>query len=367
MWTRLAPVLLAGICVGSCAPATSVPAPAPTSPAAPPSVVARAPAATTAPSAPSTTVRVGLMYSASDAGLMIAAERGYLQEQSLEMEPQRVGSAAEMLPLVAGAQVEVGGTTLTPGYLNAYARGVRLRVVADKGSTAPGGAYQGIVLRRALRDSGEVRRPADLRGRKVALPSLGSTSEVSIDKFLRPDGLHATDTDLTQLAFPDMPAALASGAIDAAHVGEPLITQIDASGSGVIWQREDEFYPRHQVGLVYYSEPFVTEHSNVARRFMAAYLRAVRDYNDAFVKGDPGRRAEIVDILVKNTPVKDRALYDRMVMPALHPDGEVNLDSLREDYDYWLANGYQEERVTVADLVDASFTRAVVEQLGPYR
>ncbi len=100
---------------------------------------------------------------------------------------------------------------------------------------------------------------------------------------------------------------------------------------------------------------------------MAAYLRAVRDYNDAFVKGDPGRRAEIVDILVKNTPVKDRALYDRMVMPALHPDGEVNLDSLREDYDYWLANGYQEERVTVADLVDASFTRAVVEQLGPYR
>jgi NitT/TauT family transport system substrate-binding protein len=65
--------------------------------------------------------------------------------------------------------------------------------------------------------------------------------------------------------------------------------------------------------------------------------------------------------------VKDPALYERMIMPGLNPDGEVDVESLREDNDYWLANGYQEERVTVSDLVDHSFVRAALQQLGPYR
>ena len=72
-------------------------------------------------------------------------------------------------------------------------------------------------------------------------------------------------------------------------------------------------------------------------------------------------------VLAEMTAVKDPALYERMTMPGLNPDGEVNVESLREDYEFWLANGYQEERVTVTDLVDHSFVRYAVQQLGPYR
>ncbi len=320
----------------------------------------------TAPPAPAT-VRLGLMYSASDAGILLALERGHFREQALEIEAESFNSAAQMLAPLGAAQLDAGGTAMTPGYLNAFARGVRIRIVADKGNTAPGWGYQGIVIRRALWDSGAVRGPGDLRGRKVVLPSFASTAEIGLDRGLREGGITVRDVDLGQLAFPDMPAAMATGAIDAALVIEPFLTRIEADGTGVVWKREDEYYPSHQIAVLYYSEPFATQRADVARRFMVAYLKGVRDYNDAFRKGDPVFRAEAVAALVKYTTVKDPALYDRMGMPGLHPDGEINIDSLREDYEYWLAAGHQEERVTLTDLVDTSFIRYAQQQLGLYR
>ena len=359
---------LAGCTPAPSAPAAATPGAARTTSPSPPALggPGGAPAAATAPPAPAD-VRVGVMFSASDAGVFLALERGYFHEQALQVELENFTSAAQMLGPLGAGQIDAGGTAVTPGYLNAVARGVRVRIVADKGSTPPGWGYQGLLIRRALWDSGTVRGPAALRGRKVALPSLGSSAEVGIDRALRQGGIQARDADLTQLPFGDMPAAFASGVLDAAIAIEPFLTRIEADGSAIIWQREDEYYPNHQIGVLYYSDPFATQRTEVARRFMVAYLKGVRDYNDGFRKGDAARRAEAVAALIKHTSVKDPALYDRMAMSGLNPDGEVNVDSLREDYEYWLANGYQEERVTIDDLVDHSFARYAVQQLGPYR
>jgi NitT/TauT family transport system substrate-binding protein len=356
----------------ACAPAAPSPSAAP--PAAPPAAPAGASAAPTRPPPATATaapapvnLQVGVMNSASDAGFFVAQERGLFREQGLNVEFETFGAAAQMLGPLGAAQIDAGGTALTPGYLNAFARGIRVFVVADKGNTSRGWGYQGVLARKALWDGGAVRAAADLRGRKVGIPSFGSGAEVGLDRFLRGGGIGSRDTELTLLPFPDMPAAFASGAIDGAILIEPFVTRIDSDGNGVVLAREDEYYPDHQVGVVYFSDPLATERPEVARRFMVAYLKAVREYNDAFRKGDAALRAAVVQALVKHTTVKDPALYERMIMPGLNPDGEVNVESLREDYEFWLANGYQEERVTVTDLVDHSFVRSAVQQLGPYR
>jgi len=367
-------VLALGAALVACGPAAPGPSPSRPGPTGAPAASAPAavaqpsprPAAPTAPPAPAT-LQVGVMNSASDAGFFVAEERGHFREQGLSVEFVTFGAAAQMLAPLGAAQLDAGGTALTPGYLNAFARGIPVWVVADKGNTAPGWGYQGVLARQALVDDGTIRGAADLRGRKIGIPSLGSGAEAGLDRFLRTGGIDSRDTDLTQLTFPDMPAAMSGGSIDGAIAIEPFLTRIAADGSGAILAREDEYYPNHQVGVVYYSDAFAKERADVARRFMVAYLQAVRDYNDAFRKGDAARRAEVVQALVKHTTVKDPALYDRMAMPGLNPDGEVNVESLREDYEFWLANGYQEERVTLTDLVDSSFVRYAVQQLGPYR
>jgi NitT/TauT family transport system substrate-binding protein len=73
------------------------------------------------------------------------------------------------------------------------------------------------------------------------------------------------------------------------------------------------------------------------RRFMKAYLRGVRDYNDAFRK-DTGRAA-IVDILSKNT-VKKPELYATMVMPGLDPNGAINVAGMTADMEWFFSKGF---------------------------
>src|SRR5207248_11723618 len=110
---------------------------------------------------------------------------------------------------------------------------------------------------------------------------------------------------------------------------EPFIARMAADSSGVVLACEHDYSPNHRSAVLYYAEPFAAERVDVARRFMVAYLQAVREYNDAFRKNDPALRPEIVSILSKYTTVKDPALYERMQLAGLDPDGEVNVESLR--------------------------------------
>lgn len=356
---------------GACAPTPSAPAaptPAPRSGAPPAS-----PAGTPAPTVPSAAapapapVRVGLMLSASDAGYFIGLEQGYFAEQGIALEIVPIQAAVNMLAPLAAGQIDAGGTALTPGFLNAIARDVQIKVVADKGTTAPGHGFEGLVIRRDLWDSGAVQGPADLRGRKVALPSAGSAAQAALERAMGTVGLSSRDVDITPLPFPDMEAAFAGQSIDAAIIIEPFLTRVVDREVAHLWARDDMYYPNHQLAVVLYSQLFAQGQTDVARRAMVAYLRGVRDYNDAFVKGDPAKRAAAVAALVKHTPVKDAALYDRMVMPGLDPDGKVNVESLAADQEFFMATGYQQQRVEMSVLVDPQFAAYAVQVLGPYR
>jgi NitT/TauT family transport system substrate-binding protein len=99
---------------------------------------------------------------------------------------------------------------------------------------------------------------------------------------------------------------------------------------------------------------------------MVAYLQAVRFYNDAVVRGDPAKRQAVVATLIRHTAVREPSLYDRMVMPGLDPNGRMNVASIREDQEFWLARGLQQTRINVDEVVDHRFADAAVQVLGPY-
>ncbi|HEY7060405.1 MAG TPA: ABC transporter substrate-binding protein [Chloroflexota bacterium] len=239
--------------------------------------------------------------------------------------------------------------------------------MADKGSTPPGFGFQGIVVRREVWDDGSMRTAGDLRGRKVSVPSRGSGAQAALDRALRRDGLTSNDVDITLLNFPDMEAGFAGGAIDAAMVIEPFLTSIVDHGVGHLWARNDEYYPDQQVAVVLYANEFARDQTDVARRAMVAYLKGVRDYNDGFVKHDAAKREAVVNALVKHTLVKDRALYDRIVMPGLNPNGVVNTDSLAADQEFFLSTGDQQQRVPMDQIVDPQFADYAVQVLGRYQ
>jgi NitT/TauT family transport system substrate-binding protein len=112
-----------------------------------------------------------------------------------------------------------------------------------------------------------------------------------------------------------------------------------------------------------YSEQFATRR-DPATRWMIAYLKGVRDYNDAFVKGQG--REEVVRLLEKVGVVTDRGLLERMGLTGLNPNGYVNRQYLQELHDFFLRKGSITQPVALNDLVDDSFVTAALARLGPY-
>ena len=330
-----------------------------TAPPAPQPAVAAEPA----PAQELVPVRVGMQYIISDAALLVAWDRGYMREVGIDFQGQRVDNL-DLQSGIASGQLDVGGIGVTAATLNAFLRGVRLKIVGDRATLAPGHGYIALVVRKDLVDSGQVRSLADLRGRRIAQqpPLHATTSWYLLDRLLARAGVSESEVEYVGLGFADQNAGLIGGSIDAAMQTEPSVTAAAESGLAVRLAGADEVASFSLGGLAY-SESFAAQ-TDLGRRFMLAYLRAVRAYLDAFTR-DSGR-AEIVGVLTRHTPVKDAALYDRMVMPYINPNGRFTYEGYDAVQDYFIRHGVQPGRVDMSQMVDNAFADWAAEQLGPY-
>jgi hypothetical protein len=75
----------------------------------------------------------------------------------------------------------------------------------------------------------------------------------------------------------------------------------------------------------------------------------------------------VVQLYVANTPVKDPALYERMGHNYSETDGNIAVEALEMDQEFYLQHGQQRERLNVRELVDRRFAEYAVQVLGPYQ
>jgi NitT/TauT family transport system substrate-binding protein len=371
-------VVLAGLAQGCAAASPRADGPAATPPtatvargtAAPAAAAAVAsnPPASTVPSGPldpPVSVRVGLLSSVSDAGVYIGFERGYYRELGLDLQLETITDPNVISTQVGAGQLDVGGFGVNANPFGMAARGIGLRMVADKGSLRRGFGYVTLLARQDLVDSGQLRSLADLRGRTIGRLAPCDSADPWFERAFQLGGLARSDVEFTQVPFPEANLALANRAVDLARQTEPLLTVARERGIATPLVEAGEIYPDQQVAALFYSPDFAGR-TEAARRFTVAYVRALRDYNDAFGKGRG--RAEIADILARNTTVKDLALYEKMTPAGLNPDGQLNVAGIRDDLVVFRRLGcVTSELADVDQVVDESFVRYAVGVLGPYQ
>ncbi len=319
------------------------------------------------PAGSQTLLRVGTVVSVSDAGFFIAQEKAYFAEQGVAVEFLPFRSAADMIAPLGVGQLDIGGGAVSAGLFNAMARGIDLRIVADKGTIRTGYSYEALVIRRDLVESGRFKGLSDLRGLRIALAARGISPHIDLWMFARQGNVNPDEVEIVVMAFPDMQAAMANKAIDGALLIEPFKTQAIEDKVGILIETADKVYTDHQVAVVLYSPAMLREKVDPGRKFMSAYLRAVRDYNDAFVRKQAQKKREVIAILAKSTPVKDLALYEKMVMPWLDPNGAVNRQSLRFDQEWYAQNGFVSKKVNLSLVTDDRFVLSALEKIGRYR
>jgi NitT/TauT family transport system substrate-binding protein len=313
-------------------------------------------------------IAVGTIGASSDSPFFIADKRGYFKEEGLAVKFIRFDSAAKaMAPLGTGELLVASGATSAALY-NAVKRGVGLRIVADKAKNPPGYGFEAIMLRKDLHDEGKIKTVADLKGRKIAVSAAGNSEDFLVDYAMRKAGMTIKDVDPVYLGFPQHVAAFTNKGIDASLTVEPSISSIEKVGQAVRFLGVDQFYPNFETAVVFYSEKFIKERPEDAKKFMRAFLRGARDYNDALEKDrlTAPAAADVIPILTEYSFIKNPDVYRAMRSHYVDPNGELNVASLKDAWQFFKNSGQVDGSVTVDQVVDLSFAKWAAQSLGPY-
>jgi NitT/TauT family transport system substrate-binding protein len=321
------------------------------------------------PLQPPVSIPAGVLGIAAEGATFIAEEKGYFKQEGLAVSFTTIASILDTVPALASGQMDVAQGGLNAGVLNAATRDVPVRIVVDSGSnSSPQDDPASLMVRKDLVDSDTVKDYADLRGLRIATSGKDNMSEVWVAKALQKAGLTLQDVDYQpNLAFSNMAAAFGNKAIDGALVPEPFATAFEGQGLTARWKGTYEIYGSNaQVGVVMYGARMLAN-PDLGRRWMIAYLRGVRDYNDAFFSPSRQGREEVMRIMTRNTPLKDPKLWEQIKVPSLHTDGAMDIGAMEQDADYYHSTGALPTPVDVSRLVDDSFRLYAVQQLGPYQ
>ncbi|MSP98155.1 MAG: hypothetical protein EXR29_13260 [Betaproteobacteria bacterium] len=316
------------------------------------------------PAGAQTVVRAGALGISADGPVYIAIEKGYFREQGIEVKLENfAGGAQAMAPLSAGQLDVTPSSGITPALFNAFARGLPLRIVGPNSIDLEGGNV--LMVRNDLK--GQIQRFSNLKGSKIAVNTAGSALLYMIGKMLESDGLSIKDVEIVYMPFPDMGTAFQNKAIAAATEVEPFITLFQDRGLAYAWKSAADTIrnPHFQVAVVIYNSDWAQKNPAAAQGFMTAYLKGSRDFVDAAKGGKI--RSEVVDILIKHTRVKDKALYDRMRWPHPDPNGVVVKESLRDQQDWHAKDGTVPKKVDIDAIVDDRYVKHSIQQLGLYK
>lgn len=313
-------------------------------------------------------VNMAISGASSDTVIYIAEEKGYFREEGLSVTTTPIYSGIAMIAPLGTGELDAAISSATAALYNAVARGISVKIVASSGSAPPHYGHNILIVRKDLIDSGRYKQPQDIKGLSVGMPSTGSSATATLNAYLTKIGLKFGDIQPVYLSYSDQVIALANKGLDAGLTAEPQASQAIKAGSAVRVTSDDVMDPYHEGSVTLMSGKFIDSHPDVARRFMRAFLKAARFYNDALadglLKGPNGE--EVVAILTKNTSIKDPDIY-RSISPAgVDPNGHLNVEGLQKDLDFYRSQGWISGDVTVKDAVDLRPIEAALHDLGRY-
>ncbi|HEX6513164.1 MAG TPA: ABC transporter substrate-binding protein [Chloroflexota bacterium] len=331
-----------------------------------PTAAPAAPSANPKPSAPLASVHVGGLGGTPDRGLWAGQDLGYYAQQGIEPDVAIYKSFSEMLPLLATGKLDVGTGGISPGFFNALASGISIKVVSDAtltGEPPPGHHMSyGLMVRSDLKD--QVKTVADMKGRTIAVNGTQGIGQIQLDAILHTGGLSNADVDVQAIPFPDSFAALTNKKIDGALEVEPFVTL--GIQQNVAFPLADlaKALPNFPSQWLFYSTDFISRQPDAGKRFLTAYMHAMRFIDDGWFKNK--NRDQVVQLYINHTQAKDPKSYDEQTPAVDEVNGNVNLQALESDEDYFVSHGWQKTKVDPKAVVDTSFGDYVRQTLGVY-
>lgn len=310
------------------------------------------------------TVNIAVMQVTGEGPFYIALEKGYFKEAGVGIKIHPFGSSSQAMGPLAGNELQVviaGG--INPAMYNAVVRGIPIVVALGGNNVTIDHEADWFMLRPDLKE--EIKGIKDLKGRKVAINAPVSPMLYVLGKALAKEGLGLKDVDVKFINFPDMAVAFQRKAVDASIQVEPTATLEAAKGFSLKWKGTAETIGPFQVSAVLFNADWAKANREVAINFLLAMIRGAREYYTADRRAP--NRAEVINIMAKHTRLKDPKLFDQVSWGYIDPNGRVNMESLREQQDWWHEQGQVPAKAPMDRVVDFSYAEAALKKLGEYK
>jgi len=284
------------------------------------------------------TIKIGYLP-ITDHLLMLAAEREKFPQVTLE--PVKFSSWPEISEALKAGKID-GAFLLTPMGLTLRQKGIPVKVVLL-------GHRNGSVI--TVKNSGEINRIEDLKGKTIAIPSPFSTHNILLRKVLTERGIDPVrDLKIIDMAPPEMVVALATGRIHGYIVAEPFGAQAEAQKVGKILALSKDIWHDHICCVLNVQEKLVQKYPGEVQELITGFLRTAK-----FIESDPVQAARgSVKILGQKAEIVERVLTtprDRITFRNLVPSKA----DFAATQDYMIKFGISKEKVDLPSYLDDRF------------
>ncbi|WP_460683014.1 ABC transporter substrate-binding protein [Modestobacter lapidis] len=283
-----------------------------------------------------TTVRVGAIPIVDVAPLYLGQQVGIFEEHGLEVEPFLAQGGAAIVPAVVTGEAQFGFSNIT-SLLQAEARNIPLGLVAPgPGATGdPADDFAAVIV---AADS-PIQDAADLAGRTVAINSINNISDTVVRETVRQAGGDPESIRFTELAFPNMPAAVAGGQVDAAFAVEPFATVGESQGLRAVASPYTQTDPDLSVAGYFTSDAYAAENPEIVQQFADA-MRESQQY----ALDNP---EEVRDVLGTYTEIAPEVAAE-LTLPNFQT--EINREAVQKLLDLGVADGIIPDGVDLANI-----------------
>ena len=304
------------------------------------------------------TVKVGTVRSISTATILWAVEQGYFKQYGIKVVTETLDTAANSIALLAQNQLQLVEGGISAGYFNALEKKLPVTMVLDRVSSPLG---HNLMLRPDLK--GQITQLRQLKGKTIATNGQGAVSTYEVGKMLETDGLTINDVDIKVIPFTQYAIAFNNKAVDAAITIPPFTAQLLDGGHAVSFKDPDQLVKPHPltIAVSMVNTDFAKANHELMRNYYVAYLRAIRDYCQAY-HGSPIRQA-FIDLAIRTGTETRPELLHKYPWPARSPNGRINIASMLDMQAWYRKNKMSNVEFPAERLVDTSYVEYALQQL----
>ena len=273
------------------------------------------------------------------APLWVAEQAGFFKKHGLDVQLIYISAGSVIIPAILSGQVDIANMSSAPA-LTAWSRGAELATVGVTSNR----------LLHVVMAGGSIKKPEDLKGKKIGSDRYGSLSDLVLREALRHYNI-APDRDVAVIqtgGLPERLGALKIGAVDGAIVTGDTAFEAEKLGFHKVIDLS-QLPIRYPGSTIIVTRSFLSGKRDVVKRFLRGWIEGIKT-----AKTD---KEFTIRVMQKFLKTGDRSILDKTfeVYKSVHervpsPDPKVMGVALKQ----LTASVPQAAQLKIEDFIDRS-------------